>query len=193
MRKAGKHEKDDDEHNLSRRGSAYDYVAHEPRLLFQVEKGVVVVYGKLPYREAYAVGVVVLKPALLDVEHLVEHTRYVESQRVAAVELLGRLQLLIGEPRPIRERELELVAVELLLGRPLRGQHLGQGNLADTGEVVLDLLPLELQLEVVGYMLPLAAAAHPEVFAKRLHPQRRIAVKFHDTRLGIAVLLARHL
>ena len=42
-------------------------------------------------------------------------------------------------------------------------------------------------------MLPFTPAANTEMLAKRIYPQRRISVKFHDTCLSIIMLLTYQL
>ena len=63
-------------------------------------------------RVANLVGDVGLEPALVDVEHFVEHAGDVKAQGVHAAELLARSYLLVGEPLLVGEGKLQFVAVK---------------------------------------------------------------------------------
>ncbi len=120
-----------------------------------------------------AVRRVGLQPAFADVEHLVEHPRDVNPKRRRVADVRTALDLLARQPAAVGEGEFELVAVELRPGRPQARGDLGQGDLADAGQLVAHLIGLEAQLLPVGQVLPLAAAADAEMLAERLGPQGR--------------------
>ena len=66
---------------------------------------------------------------------------------------------------------------------------LGQFHLADTCQLVEDLLLLELQLRLVGQILPLTTTAHTEMFAEGHRAYLTIFYKPHHFALGKGVLL----
>ena len=185
--------KDHNEHDFARRSRAHNDIAHETGLLAQIEERIVVINSKLFDSQPYAIGDIVLQPALLDVKHLIKHTGNVESQGIAVGIFLGRSQLLRRKPRFVGEGKFELVTIELGAGRPFDGIELGQGYFSDAGQIVEYLFLLELQLTVIGNMLKLAAATHAEMFAKRRHTHGRSLVHTHDATFGIFMFLAVYL
>ncbi len=104
-----------------------------------------------------------LQPAFFDVQHFVEHTGDVESQRRGIGDLALFGDLLVGQPAPLGEGELELVAVKPGSGRRQARGDFGQLDLADAGQLVAHLPGFEAQLLLVGKVLPLAAAADAEM------------------------------
>ena len=87
--------------------------------------------------------------------------------------LPARRHLLVREPAAVGKGEFELVAVELRPRGAQAGGDFGQFELPDTRELVADLRLLLAQLLPIGEVLPLAAAADPEVLAEGLDTQRR--------------------
>ena len=65
--------------------------------------------------------------------------------------------------------------------------------MAQPHQIVRYLFLLVPELFFVGQILPFTPAANTEMLAKRIYPQRRISVKFHDTCLGIIMLLTHQL
>ena len=185
--------KDHHEHQLASAGGAHHYHAHKAHVVAYVVEGVATLLGVIAQEEADAVADVVLKPAFLNVEHLVKATRDVEPHGVAVGELYPTLHLLGGEPALVGEGELELVAVEGGFLRPQDGRNLGQRHLSDALQGVDHLLLLAAKLVVIGQMLPLAAATHAKVLAHGLHTQRAGLGELVNHPLAIAVLLARDL
>ena len=146
--------------------------------------------AQLADEQAQLVAQLVLQPAALDVQHLVKGPGDVETRRIAVRELHAAVELLAREPTLVREREFQLVAV---VGCRCRAQNRvdgGDGHLGNALHRVHHLLLLALQLVLVGQMLPLAAAAQPEVLAHGLHTQLTGLHQPLDMPLGIAVLLA---
>ena len=89
--------------------------------------------------------------------------------------------------------EVQLVAIFLRLHTTQDGTELRQLHLADAVQLVVDLLLLELQLLLVGQVLPLAAAADAEVLAEGYRAYLTIFYKAHHLALGKGVLLATNL
>jgi hypothetical protein len=87
------------------------------------------------------------------------------------------------QPTPLRHhalgrvgaghRELHLVPIPIDLGRGEDGAHLERGGAAQAFQTIRDLLGLKGELRVVGEMLEAAAAAAPEIWARRLDAARR--------------------
>ena len=72
---------------------------------------------------------------------------------------------------------------------PQDGHKLGQFHLADTCQLVEHLLLLELQLRLVGQILPFTATAHTEMFTEGYRAYLTIFYKPHHFALGKGVLL----
>ena len=78
------------------------------------------------------------------------------------------VDLLAGEPALVGGGVFEFVAVA---GRLVRAEDGGEGRhleVADAGELVVDLALLGRELDLVGERLPAASAAHAEMAAERL-------------------------
>lgn len=100
-------------HQVARRRRADHQRPHESLLRAQVEEGISLVRQAIILdRQADLVGDVVLQPALVYVEHLVEHAGNVEPDPVHLLERLAGKDLLLRQPFLVGEGELQLVAVE---------------------------------------------------------------------------------
>ena len=187
---------------------AYDDVAQQSYLLAQVEERQPVLRGIAEYLVANLVVQVVHQPALLDGQNLVEGSRDVEPHGgyvLQALRIVVRqtVYLFLGQIALVGTAEVQLVAILAGLHRTQYGAEatLGilpfrecrQGYLADACQLVEDLLLLHAQLFLVGYLLPLAAAAHPEMAAEGLRAYLTIYMVFHHLCLHERVLLAPHL
>ena len=187
-------EENNHDHQVSRRGRAYHQCTDKALLITQVEERITLVRKAiLADTLPDAVRDVVLQPAFVDIQHLVEHPRDMEAHGIHIVEGLAALYLLLRQPFLIGKRELQLVAIELRTGGAENRQDFAQWHLPDARQVVHDLFLLVFQLLLVGEMLPFATAAHAEVFAERHGALLGILVEVHGFPLGIAVLLARQL
>ena len=141
---------------------------------------------------------IALQVAVVDVEHLIEHARDVESERGRSLQIGTRSHLLKRQPTAVGKGKFELVAVVARLGRGQAGANLGQGNLTDAGELIAHLLGLEAQLLLVGQILPLATSTHPEVGAEGLRAQRRTLyiidhITLHEATTLLANLYVHHI
>ena len=163
---------DHDNHDLARRSGAHDHVAHQPLVRACIVERVTVLETETFGFQPDVVRRIGLEPAFADVEHLVEHARNVESGGRSGLDVAAGRHFLVREPPPVGEGEFELVAVELRLRRTHARGDLGQSDLADARQLIAHLVGLEAQLLLVGQILPLAAAADPEVLAEGLGPQR---------------------
>jgi len=180
----------EEHHEFAGARGANHQVAKEAFVIADVVEGQAVLVGIVADGVANLVADVVLQPALLDGQHLVEGSGDVEAHGVHLV--VGHFcpHLLFGEPALVREGELELVAIELGLFRAQYRRNLGQLHLTDTGKVVGHLLLLVLDLVFVAEALPFAAAAHAIVLAEGHGTLGRVFVKLHGYGFGILVLLA---
>ena len=164
-----------DHHHLARRSRADDHVAHQPPVFAGVVERVAVFDAEASGLGADVIRRIGLKPALVDVQHLVEHVGNMESERGRGIEVRPALHLFARQPAAVGEGEFELVAVKPGLLRPQTGRDLRQCDLADARQLVAHLLGLEAQLFLVGQVLPLAAPANPEMGAEGLRAQRRFS------------------
>ena len=181
---------DHDHHHLAGRGRADDHIAHQAAVLAGIIESIAVLDAEPFGLQPDGVRRVALQMAGVDVQHLVEHVGDVETQRRLGCDLApGVGDLLVGHPAPVGEGELQLVAVVARVGRAQAGADFGQFDLADPGQLVADLLGLEAQLLGVGQILPLAAAADPEMGAERLLAQRRALAVVDDESLHEAAAL----
>ena len=130
-----------------------------------------------------------LQPALLYVEHLVEHAGDVEAQGVHAFERIARGNLLLGQPLLVGEGKLQLVAVEGSLLAAQDRQPLLTLHLADASQVVIDLLLLIIDLICIVQMLPLAATTHAKMRTERLRSLRGITMEANHLALSVTMLL----
>ena len=99
-----------------RRGTDHD-VTKKSFLRAQVEEREVVRVGIVAYGSANLVGNVVLQPALVDGQHLVERPRNMESHGIHLVVFHILLHLLFRKPALIGECKLQLVTVKAGLFR----------------------------------------------------------------------------
>ena len=185
----------DDDHQFATGTVTEDDVAQQSHLSPQVEERQPVGHGIVAYLVAYAVLHVVHQPALLYGQYLVERPRDVESDgrhilQAWALFLGQHANLLFRQIPFVGASEVQLVAVLLRLHRAEDWPELRQRYLADACQLVLHLLLLELQLFLIGQVLPLTASADAEVLTEghgtnlaRLHNPHHLA-------LGKRVLLA---
>ena len=166
---------DHDHHHLARRSRADDHVAHQPPVFAGVVERVAVFDAEASGLGADVIRRIGLEPALVDVQHLVEHVGNMESERGRGIEVRPALHLFARQPAAVGEGEFEFVAVKPGLLRPQTGRDLRQCDLADARQLVAHLLGLEAQLLLVGQVLPLAAPANPEMGAEGLRAQRRFS------------------
>ena len=131
-----------------------------------------------------------LQPAMLNVEHLVEHTGHMEAQTALLVKLAVFVspQIIIGEPSHRGEGVFQLVAVIVLLLRPDDGHQLRKLKFSEVLEVVLHLFLLVSQLFAIVEHLPFAAAAHAEMAAWGHHAVGRGLAHRQQVRLRVPVL-----
>ena len=147
---------------------------------------------------------------LLDGQNLIEGTRDVEAQRRDVFRALSAfafgqlLNLFLRQIALVSGSEIEFVAVFILLHGAhdglegacavvVGGARLGQLQMADACQLVVDLLLLEPQLFLVRQLLPLAASTDAEVLAARLSADgAQLAIPDHFC-FGVAVFLATDL
>ena len=84
-----------------------------PSCVRRLMNGIVVLVGIVAHGVADAVGYVVLQPALLDGQHLVEGVGNVEAYRIHLLVHHILLNLFRRQPALVGESELQLVPVEL--------------------------------------------------------------------------------
>ena len=158
-------------------GGADDEVAQVAGLAHHVAELEAVLAAVVADEEADFVAGLGLEVAVLHVENLIEAGWGVEAEDVAVEGLGVVVDLRLGEPAVVAEGVFELVAVVGALGRGEDERNFGQGHFADAGELVDDLLLLEVQLGVVAQVLPLAAAAGAEVLAEGRGAQLGVGVE----------------
>ena len=180
---------DHNHHQFAGRRGAHHHVAQHTLLRAEIDERIVVLVCIITDRIANAVGDVVLQPALLDGQYLVESPRNVEAHGIHLVVLHILLHFLCGEPALVGECKLQLVAIPFRLGRTQDRRNLRQLNLADAAQIVFHLLLLVLDLLLVGKHLPFAAAANAIVLAERYGPNRRVLVELHRFCFGVFVFL----
>ena len=111
--------------------------------------------------------------AVLYVEHLVEGPGDVEAGGIAVGKLFAGTHLLECEPAAIGEGVFHLVAISVNVLRTEYRHYPGILDFGDTVECILDLPLLGFDLELIGQMLPPAAATSAEVLASRLNANIR--------------------
>ena len=182
-----------EQHNLARGGGTQHNVTQHARLRAQVEERHALAVGKIPYCVAQAVVQVAHKGTLLYVEHLVECTGDVETQRVHIIIRHALRHLFPGEPTLVAKCKFEFVSIGTGIFRAQYRHHIGQLHLAYAGEGIHHLLLLVFKLMFVSQALPFATAAHTIMFAEGCGTLGRICVEFHSLGLGITVFLAPYL
>ena len=100
------------------------------------------------------------------------------------------LDLLLGKIALIGTTEVQLITILLCFHRAKDRTELWQFNLSDTCQLVVYLFLFELQLLLVGQVLPLAATTNAEVFTKRYRAYITIFNKAHHLAFGKGVFLA---
>ncbi len=127
--------------------------------------------------------------AAVDIEHLVESSRNMESRCIAVGKFLAAVKLLECEPALVGEGIFHLVAVLPDVFRSESRRNLRQVHLGDTRERIHNLLALATELIIIRKMLPTATAAYGEVAASRSHADIRCRFHGRDMTLGIAFFL----
>ena len=187
-------EEDHHHHQVACRGRTDHQRTDETLLIAQIEEGIPLMREAIGFDAvADPVGNIILQPALLNVEHLVEEGRDVETHTVPGIGRDTRLDLLFRQPFLVGEGELQFVAVEGRLGRAQDRQHLFRLHLADARQIVEHLFLFVFQLILIRDVLPFATTANTKVLAERFHTVRRVAVEMHGLALCIAVFLASEL
>ena len=181
--------KNDDKHELPGRGHPDHHHAHETGVVAHVKESVALAQCILLDKEPQLVVDVFHEPALFDVEHLVVAIRNVKAHGIAVGELLPTVQLLGSEPFLVAKSELELVAIGRSALRAQDGIDLRQVDLGNALKCIDYLLLLVFKLILIGDVLELATATHPEVLAKRLDPYFARFHEIHDVTLGKTMLL----
>ena len=67
--------------------------------------------------QADAVGNIVLQPAFVNIQYLIEHSRNMETDTVHAVERFAGLHLLFRQPFLVRKGKLQFVTIKLRMFR----------------------------------------------------------------------------
>ena len=133
----------------------------------QVNERIVVLVGIVAHGVADAVGYVVLQPALLDGQYLVEGVGNVEAYRIHLLVHHILPDLFRREPALVGESKLKLVAVELRFCGTEYRRYFRELHFSDAGKVVRYLLLLVSYLFRIGEHLPFAAAAYTVVLTER--------------------------
>ena len=182
-----------DEHPLARIAVANHHVAEQTLVLAKIVERQVVGIGIVARIVTNRVAEVVHQPALFDRKNLVETARDMEAYAVHVLVLNAALHLLVREPALVAESEFEFVTIELCLLASQNRTYLRKFNLADSRQIICNLLLLCLQLLLILQTLPLAASANAVVLAERCVAQLRIMMNVHNLCLGITVLLSADL
>ena len=141
---------------------------------------------------------VVHQPAFLHRQNLVEGPGDVEADGwhilQALTLILGQcLNLLLGQIALVGTAEVEFIAIGQCLHTAQNRVELRQLHLADTRQLILYLLLLELELFLIGQVLPFTAATNAEMFTERCRAYLTIFYEAHHFALGKGVLLAPYL
>ena len=104
-----------------------------------------------------------------------------------------RSKLLLGQISLVGASEVEFITVLLCLHGAEDGIELGQLYLSDARELVVDLLLLELQLLLIGQVLPLAATADTEMLTEGYRAYLTIFYNTHHLALGERMFLTTNL
>ena len=175
-------------------------------------------YGIVAGRIANLVVQIVHQPTLLNGQNLVESTSDVEADGWIGLSrsvecgvwseitlcvgtiltphstlLTPRFYLFLCQPSLVGTAVVELVAILLRLYAAKDGAELGQLHLSDAMQLVVDLLLLELELLLVGQILPLATATDAEVLTERCRAYLTIINKAHYLAFSEGMLLATNL
>jgi hypothetical protein len=147
---------------------------------------------------ADTVRYLILKPALIDVEHLVKRSRNMESKsRLLTLSVVFRViklcQFLLSEPPHVTERILQFVAVTHSLFGPQDRTDFRQLDFGYSGEVVNHLLLLVTELLLIRKILPFAASANTEMAAKRHGADIGQFMELYGNCLSITVFLLENL
>ena len=108
-----------------------------------------------------------------------------ETQCSAISERFAGGYLFVGQPAFVTECKFKFITVEKLLGRPYNRTDRGQLHLPNSRQLIGHLLLFELELPIVGKLLPFASATHTIVFTYRLNPPRRTFNKTNDISLHV--------
>ena len=132
---------------------------------------------------------IVLEPAFVDVEHLVEHARDVETDAVELFWAMLFLHVLHSEPLAIRESVLEFVAVEICFFGTEDRCNLRQLDVTEASEVVDYLFLFVPDLFVVRKDLPFATTTSTVVFAYGFAAFFAVRVELDDATFHVVFLL----
>ena len=183
-----------DDHPFARVGVADDDITEQANLSPKVEEGETVGDCIVAYFIADLVVQVVHQPALLDGQDLVERPGDMESDGGRVLDTIAKGgDVFPGQPALVGATEVELVTVFLCLHAAEDRTEFRKFDLADTRELVEDLLLLKLQLLRIRQVLPFATAADTEVLTERFHAYITILYKAHYLALGEGVFLATDL
>ena len=155
----------DDQHHCACVRVADEHVAQLAVVGADVVEAHAVLQAPVLDEEADGVGRLGLQVAALDVEHLVEELPDVEAQAGFAFHPGG--DFLRRHPTLVGSGEFEFIAVVAGLVRTDDRAEFGHLEVADAGQLVIDLALLGGQLDLVGERLPAAAAADREMVAER--------------------------
>ena len=106
-------EEDNHDHEFASRSGANHESAEEALLIAKVEESEAVGLGVRANFVADLVGNVVLEPALVDIQYLIEHARNVKAYAIELLWAMLFLHILHSEPLAIAESIFEFVAIEI--------------------------------------------------------------------------------
>ena len=108
-----------------------------------------------------------------------------KTQRFAICKSLSRGHLFVSQPAFVAKGKFEFIAIKKLFGRTEDRTDLRQLYLPDPRQLIGYLLLFELELPIVGKLLPFASATHSIVFTYRLDPPGRTFDKTNDISLHV--------
>ena len=175
-----------------------DDVAQKSRLGAKIEESQTVLDGIVAYLIADAIVQVIHQPAFLDGQDLVEGPCDVETDgrhtfQAHALFFGEALNLLFCQIPLVGTAKVEFVAVFLCLYAAKNGAELRQFHFSDAMQLVIDLLLFELELFLIGQVLPLAATANTEMVTEGRRAYLTKFYKTHHLALGKGMLLTTNL
>lgn len=182
----------DEQHPLSRVGVAEHEVTQQSFLGTHVVERHAYLLGIALYLIADLVVQVIHEPALANGVDLIEGTRDMEAD--GSVVAIFEIEALVGkfffrEPPTVTATKLEFVAVRCRLDRSKDRRDRRQVDLADTRQLIKDLLLLGFKLLLIGQILPLATTTDAEMLTERLRTHLTLLDEVDDAALGIFVFL----
>ena len=186
----------DEQHPLARVGVAEHEVTQQSFLRAHVVERHAYLLGIALDLIANLVVKVIHEPALTNGVDLIEGTRDMEAD--GSVVAIFEIEVLVGkfflcEPPTVTATKLEFVAIGCGLDRAKDRRDRRQVDLADTRQLIKDLLLLGFKLLLIGQILPFAAAADAEMLAERLRTHLALLDKVDDTSFSIFVFLTVNL